>query len=287
MKRMMVAAMVASAGLLVSGCGMQQARFTRTDTLSQPHQSGAALDVQVANGSIEVSRGGEAVSIEAKIRAMTQERLDATHMVATRESDGTLNIRIDWPDGGRKGNEGCSLAIELPDAAEIELVTSNGSVTVDGVGTGATLRTSNGAIRVARVSGKVEARTSNGRVEISDVSGKVHAESSNGAIELARIGGAVDATTSNGDVKVGLNDECAGPLAVHTSNGSVRVEVGTGFRGALSVGTSNGRVHAQELSDAELVNVGKTSATVRFSGEGSSRISTSNGSVTVTRVPKE
>lgn len=241
------------------------------------------MDVEVANGSIEVRAGGDAVSIEAKVRAITQERLDATRVVAARQADGTLSIRIDWPDGGRKSNEGCSLAIVVPDAGAVGLVTSNGALTLEGAGTHAVLRTSNGAIKVAGVSGKVEARTSNGRVEVSDVPGGVYAESSNGRIELSRVGGPVTATTSNGAVSVRLNHESAGPVAVHTSNGSVRVEVGAGFRGELDASTSNGGFSVEGFQTAQSVSIGKNWAKIRFEGEGSSKIRTSNGSVTLLR----
>lgn len=283
MKRMMLAAMVTSAGLLVAGCGLQQARFIRTDALSHPHQGGGGLDVEVANGSIDVDRGGEAVSIEAKIRALTQARLDATHVVATREADGTLRIRIEWPEGGRKSNEGCSLAIMMPDAGAIELETSNGALSVNGLGTAAVLRTSNGAIKVAGVSGSVEARTSNGRIEVRDVPGAVLVDSSNGALELVGLGGSVRGSTSNGAVSVRLSDAAAGPVDVRTSNGSVKVQVGTGFQGELDASTSNGGFRVEGFAGAQSVDLGKTWARIRLDGQGSSRIRTSNGWVTLTR----
>ncbi|MCL4221558.1 MAG: DUF4097 family beta strand repeat protein [Phycisphaerales bacterium] len=283
MKRKMLAAMAASAGLLVAGCGLQQARFTRTDALSHPHQGGGGLDVEGANGSIDVSCGGQAVSIEAKIRALTQERLEATHVVATRQADGTLHIRIDWPEGGRKSNEGCSLAIVMPDAGAIDLRTSNGALSVNGLGTEAVLRTSNGAIKVVGVSGSVDARTSNGRIEVRDVPGVVSVESSNGALELVGLGGPVRASTSNGAVTVLLSDAAAGPVDVRTSNGSVRVQVGTGFQGELDASTSNGGFRVEGFAGAQSVDLGKSWARIRLDGQGSSRIRTSNGSVTLTR----
>ncbi|KAA0213709.1 MAG: hypothetical protein DYG94_09380 [Leptolyngbya sp. PLA3] len=283
MKRIMTVALAAGAGLLLGGCRWQQASVTRTDLLTYPHQSGSGLNVEVANGSIDVTRGGEAVSIEAKIRAVTQARLDATQVVATRQSDGTLNIRINWPEGGRKGNEGCSLAIVMPDAGEIELETSNGALKVEGVGRDVTLHTSNGAISVAGVSGGVQARTSNGRVVVSDVPGAVLAESSNGAMELVGLGGSVRGSTSNGAVTVRLSEESAGPVDVHSSNGAVRVEVGAGFQGELDASTSNGGLRAEGFEGAKSVEIGKRWAKICFEGEGTSKIRTSNGSVTLLR----
>lgn len=250
--------------------------------MSQPHVAMSGVDVEVANGSVELSRAaGAAVTIEAVIRARTQERLDATQVVVTRESDQTLSIRVDWPDGGRKGNEGCNVTIQMPDAGSVNLVSSNGRLSVEGVGTEVDLRTSNGRVNVSGAAGPVSARSSNGRVVVQDVPGPVRVVTSNGTVELKAVGGVVDIATSNGDVDVQLADGNAGPMNVDTSNGSVRVSVGAGFAGELRLDTSNGAVRVP-ATGAEVVRSDKNSATLRFAkGEGRSRVHSSNGTITV------
>lgn len=281
-RRAFGAAMVAGA-MLLAGCGgWNEAKFTRTDTLSQPHVAMAGLDVEVANGSVSLTRAaGDAVTIEAVIRATTQERLDATHVVVTRESDQTLSIRVDWPEGGRKGSEGCSVTVQVPDAGAVSLVSSNGRLDVEGVGTELDLRTSNGRVEAIGVPGPVNARTSNGRVVVHDVRGGVTIVTSNGQVEVKGIGGAVDISTSNGNVDVQLADGNTGPMSVDTSNGSVSVWVGAGFAGELKLDTSNGGVRVPSTG-ATVVRTDKTSATLRYAeGSERSRVHTSNGTITV------
>lgn len=281
-----LAAVVASLSIL--GCGLtQSARFTRTDTLTEAHVAAAPLRVEVDNGAIAVERGGAGeVRITAEIKATTQERLDATRVLVTRDADATLGISVEWPDGRRLNNEGCTISITMPDAGTVVLTTSNGALTLDGVGTDAKLRTSNGRVTATGVPGGVVARTSNGRVTLTDIGGPVDADTSNGDLAFTAVGGPVGARTSNGSVDIRLAAGSAGPVAVHSSNGSARLAVGPAFAGELALSTSNGRVAVEGLAPAS-VDLRKSSGTVRFAGEGSSRVSTSNGSITVTAAGDE
>lgn len=287
-QRMTKLAGIASIALLLAGCGgWSPARFTRTDTLTTNHVNASALDIEVANGSVSVGpASGDVVTIEAVIKALTQERLDGTHVVVSRQPDQTLNIRVDWPESGRKSNEGCSLTIGMPDAGAIALTSSNGRLEVGGVGSDVRLKTSNGRITVHGISGSVTARSSNGAIEVRDVPGTVAVETSNGALQLTGIGGPIDGSTSNGAIEVRLADGNAGPVDASTSNGGIRIDLGSAFVGELSLTTSNGKVRVEGASGAEVVELGKNGARLRFGDElgNRSRARTSNGSITVTRL---
>ncbi len=281
-RKLPVAALVALSSVLLVGCGYQSAKFKRSDTVIETHVAASPLHVQVANGSISVIAGGtDSVTIDAEIKATTQERLDNTRLVVTRTADQTLDIGVAWPDGKRLGSEGCSLTITMPDATLVDLQTSNGRLTVTGVGTEAKLHTSNGRLTVSDVNGPIDAKTSNGRISFTNIGGSISVDTSNGDINMTDVAGPIDADTSNGSIKIRLTDDATGPIVVDSSNGSATLEVGSSFQGNLRLSTSNGKAVVADGVHAESVDVGKRSRTLQFGGEGSSKLSTSNGSITV------
>eukprot|EP01026_Neomeris_dumetosa_P057485 TRINITY_DN52956_c0_g1_i1.p3 TRINITY_DN52956_c0_g1~~TRINITY_DN52956_c0_g1_i1.p3 ORF type:complete len:280 (-),score=12.22 TRINITY_DN52956_c0_g1_i1:569-1408(-) len=258
----------------LTGCDLwQQARFKETRELQVAHASGTGVDVQTRNGSIQVLASEvDMVEIDAELKAITQERLDATQVLASRLDDGTLYLRVEWPEGGRKGSEGCNFVIRLPDAYGTTLVSSNGALTVSGL------------------KGQADLRTSNGRIEVKSHEGNVKADTSNGPVKLHDVAGAAEIDTSNGSVTVHLHDAANGPVNVRTSNGSVKVVVGPAFAGELAASTSNGSVRLVGFEPGEIASKGRRSCTLQarssvnpdLAGE-ASRIRSSNGSITVTR----
>ncbi len=276
MTRRCVYAVLVCSLTALNGCNFawQQARFKETRQLMVDHQPGTALDIQTKNGAIDVQVVEvDSVEIDAHLKAMTQERLDLTEVVASRLDDGTLYLRVVWPEGGRKSSEGCSFDIRLPSAYGVTLVSSNGSLTLIGAAGEATMRTSNGRIHVENHDGNVVADTSNGRVV------------------LAQIIGSVNVDTSNGAVRVDLADASSGPVHIDTSNGSVHVTVGGAFAGELAARTSNGSVSLVGFEPGEITEKSRRSCTLHAQsalgtpGEGGeSRIRSSNGSISITRL---
>ena len=269
MKTTPLAAAVLS--LLATSCTFQ-ARAHAERVLEVDHVEGSALRVTSRNGSIEVRAGapGPKVRIEARITAtattMTEarKRLDAVVVSCDRDADRALVVEARFPDEPR-GGDGVSYVIEVPDA------------------TNAVLKTSNGRITTHNVAGLVEARSSNGRLEISGPTAGVIGRSSNGSIRIDEAAGPVDVHTSNGSVDVKMQKDQKGPLDIRTSNGSVSVEVGPAFEGRIGVSTSNGKVHVHNESDAKLVSdLERNRGTIHFTDDQRvSRIHSSNGSVTV------
>ena len=278
------AAAVLLGSLTLLGCGItQQARFMRTDSLIKTHVPAAPLHVQVANGSIEVKAGeADEVQITAEIKAVTQERLDQTMLVVSRTADQTLEVGVQWPDGKRLGNEGCALTITLPDAGAIALKTSNGRLTVSSVGTDLDLRTSNGRITAEHIPGRVVGRTSNGRITLTDIGGEVDVNTSNGRLILTNIAGPIRADSSNGSAEVRLAETSTGPIDVGTSNGSATIAIGPAFQGQLRMKISNGHVKVKGNTGVKSFEVHKSSGNLEFGGSGSSSVSTSKRSLTIT-----
>src|SRR5215813_7137297 len=97
-----------AAGLLAlpaAGCGVFPPPVEATRTSHLAHVAGKPISVETANGSISVAgvSGEKDVTVVAKLRARTQERLDATKVLAERKDDNSLSIYVQWPDNNREG----------------------------------------------------------------------------------------------------------------------------------------------------------------------------------------
>ncbi|MBX3362192.1 MAG: DUF4097 family beta strand repeat protein [Phycisphaeraceae bacterium] len=248
---------------LGAGCNPLSPLVERRATFELAPAGEAPLEARTVNGAIKVSEGtDQKIVVHAVIRARTQERADATTVIATSDSNGSFVISPQWP-GERMTNEGCSLEIVTPDVSSIALVTSNGAITLGGLSGSARLSTSNGAIKVDGFTGAVDASTSNGSVTIV---GATHG---------------VSARSSNGNLKVTMADTSPGPVVLSTSNGSIELSVGSAFTGSLSATTSNGTVGISAPNAKDIVT-SRAKGSARFGdGDGTSVLKSSNGSISV------
>lgn len=251
-----------------------------TRTISVPHIAGKPIEVKSRNGSVSIVRDSTItdVSIEAVIYSKNQERLTGAKVEAVRDGDGGLRVSVVWPAGRWQSNDGCSFKIRMPDATGVNVDTSNGSITFEGLDGDAVADTSNGSVRVERQGGSLRADTSNGKININGVAGNVVADTSNGGITIVDVAGSVIADSSNGKVSVTLAPSSSGPVTVDTSNGSVEVVCGEAFAGEVAMDTSNGSITLTESDGTVHKGKGRLSASV---GTGGARsvVSTSNGSI--------
>ena len=266
-------------------------RSQKTVHLNEDHVPGSAVEVRTKNGRIEVVAVPQRtdVSIEAEIFARgdtideAEERLAAITIEVTRRSDGTLVIEPNFPKPGRSG-DGASIVVELPDASEVALKTSNGSVYASGLTGTLDIDTSNGAVEVFGHAGEADLNTSNGSITVDDHVGSLAADTSNGSVRISHVDGAVKAGTSNGSIAVTLHKGQRGPVNLDTSNGPITVRVGPGFAGAVSFDTSNGRVNVRDhAGNITNQSISKTKGRITV-GEGGapSRLDTSNGTIRFT-----
>ena len=263
-------ALAAAAGLTfsLSGCMVGLDTKEQVTTIPVPHVPSSGLKVTAHNGHIGVKKTGEPdVKVVATLRMISDERLQATTIAASRDRDGILVITATPPENLWKSNEGCAFDITLPEARGITLKTDNGGVETSGLAGAAEIETSNGSVTVSSQDGPVRARTSNGRVEIIDASG------------------AVDCTTSNGSVTVSLAPSSPGPVKIDTSNGAITLALGKSFAGSITADTSNGSISTPEANSghptANIQRQDKHHAVITIGSGKKSNLETSNGSITI------
>lgn len=264
-------ALTALLGVL-SGCGIGRFQMSpplheETRTLTIPHQKEAAVEVETVNGPVTVSQcDRDDVQIVAYLSAVSPERLAAAEVVADRTESGMLSVSVDWPEGKPLDREGCGFEVFVPDGVDVTLRTTNGGISLTGLGGKADLHTANGTIKVDGHSGPVSAETSNGRIEIDGATGPVKAK------------------TSNGTVAVSLAPEGSGPIDADTDNGSIILELSPAAQGRLTLTTKNGSIQVDPSCEAEVVSEQKNQVVLDLGGsDDQSSATTSNGSIQVKR----
>jgi hypothetical protein len=120
--------------------------------------------------------------------------------------------------------------------------TSGGSITLAGVKGRTVVHTSGGSIHVSDVAGDVDASTSGGSISVDRVSGSIRAHTSGGWISLGGATGAIDASTSGGSVTASLLTQPQQECRLSTSGGSIRVSLPKDAHLNLDASTSGGRV---------------------------------------------
>jgi len=194
----------------------------------------AHVQVETANGKITVTTGrpGSAVEITAIKRADTLNQVKALGVDA-RRNGSTVTLRAVYPSGCGTGSCGgeISFTIVAPPGTTLDLRSSNGNVSADGIGADATLTTSNGVVSAsyATFAGvkHVALSTSNGNVSLELPSsakiGRLKMDTSVGRVSSdwpvrvdrsSFVGGRVNQTLSPGGASVSLT----------TTNGSITLK---------------------------------------------------------------
>jgi len=248
-----------------------------------PHIAGTALSIENANGAIEALSDNRAdVSIEVVLYGHDPERVQFANVHAGRQGDSTLRIWVEWPGGKRQNSEGAAISVNIPDARNVHARTSNGRITIAGLGGHANLQTSNGAIVIDTHDGSVHGVTSNGSVSAEHISGGIELFTSNGRMTITDAFGPIRAESSNANAYVSTTPGNSGPVRILTSNGNVTLDLSDGFEGILKCDTSNGKVQVSDLTQARLIESTSRSVELRI-GKGNeiSAVRTSNGSIRV------
>jgi hypothetical protein len=192
----------------------------------------STLKVDTSNGSIAVTGGSRRdIGIQAKVMAQAETLTEARSIVADVKitTDGG-QIQADGPRMvGRRG-WWVSYRIETPTRQNVDLGSSNGSVTLTGL------------------DGVLRAGTSNGSVHATDLSGDVKVTTSNGSLQISLngstwVGAGLEATTSNGSLRVDMPRDYSAHLVAHTGNGGLSIDRPVTMQGRIGreIDTTIGR----------------------------------------------
>lgn len=175
-----------------------------------------------ANGGIEVigtSRRDVLVIARIQTNARSEDRAEAIARQIRITTEGN-KISAEGPD--LRGNEWWSVSyeIEVPARADLEMVASNGGISVSGVTGTLRMESQNGGIHLEAVNGDVVAYTTNGGLHVT-LEGD------------AWIGKGLDATTTNGGVHLTVPSNYSARLETGTQNGGVDIDFPVTVRGRI------------------------------------------------------
>jgi len=240
---------------------------------------------QVASGStvaVELS-GGRITVVPGSGKAATIRLVQRVHVTTERAADAALtNYRVTFAqtaagvhvearrkagvnlDSWREPRVNVDAEVSVPPDVRLELHTSGGSITVQGVHRA-----------------PIAARTSGGSITVDEARAPVDVRTSGGSIRVARAGGALLARTSGGSIRIGEVSASAETIDVRTSGGSISLGIEPSARLDIDASTSGGRVSVEDLP---LLASHRSNhhVTGRLNGGGGSlRASTSGGSVRI------
>jgi hypothetical protein len=237
--RLAIAVGVGITALLLSGCGLLEPPKTMSDEASVD-ATVTEIEIDDTDGGVTVRGvdGATGITLERTIRYRGERTFEETHSVdgdtlvlggCGRNCSVKYTLEVPAELDVRGHTENGEIDLTLVDDVDVE--TSNGRITLDGVTGTVTAATSNGRIEGTGLEGDggIEVSTSNGAIELEvDVAQDVEARTSNGSIDLTVPDGSyrIDAETSNGRENIAVSNDPSGEhtLDLSTSNGSITVE---------------------------------------------------------------
>ncbi len=200
-------------------------RYREDFHYSFPLTTGGTVRLDNYNGAVEISGWDRnTVEIDGTKYAKTEYRLKEMKIDIV-PSASSITIRT-VPPIDRFGNAGARYTIHVPKKTVLAgIVSSNGSIRVEGIEGDTHLRTSNGSVHATMLVGPLDVQTSNGSVDVSEINGDTTLHSSNGTIRADVRKGRFGASTSNGSITAHLREADSGPVRLSSSNGHIELTI--------------------------------------------------------------
>jgi hypothetical protein len=240
-----------------------------TITKSFSVQSGGTLNIDTQRGSIEVvARTSNSVEVEIIREVKTSSEKEAqkvldkfpiefdqqgnnVYITAKSKDRGLSKI---WNDLFKKLR--VKYIISVPSRYNVDLQTSGGGISIDGLEGKVDTKTSGGSLHFENIVGDIHGKTSGGSIKIGEVKGNTQANTSGGGITIERAQGDLDVHTSGGSITV---HEVLGTITAHTSGGSIKAYISEQPRANCSLTTSGGSITVYMAEDTSVDVKARTS----------------------------
>jgi putative adhesin len=203
----------------------------------------AQVHIETNDASVHVITG-EGKQVEFHVIYEGYELEKDLHVDARQDGDRvSLNAHISGHWGMSWGHNSRNVRIEarMPRSADLDVDTSDGSVTTDALDGTLKVHTSDGSVRSAAVSGSVDIDTSDGSITLDGAKGTIHLRTADGHIEAHGLDGALEATSGDGHVTVAGRFDA---LSLKTGDGSINARAlpGSKMSSAWTIHTGDGSV---------------------------------------------
>jgi DUF4097 and DUF4098 domain-containing protein YvlB len=184
------------------------------------------------NGGISVEAWDRnEMQVRAKVHAWGGSVASAGEITGSIEVNVGGKISAEGPKSNNKEGWSVSYRIMVPRNTDLDLASTNGGVTIDGISGELRFQTTNGGIHLENVGGDVEGQTTNGGVHIV-LTGDTWA------------GKGMTVKTTNGGVKLSIPSAYSAHLETATTNGGMNIDFPVTVQGKidrkLSVDLGNG-----------------------------------------------
>jgi DUF4097 and DUF4098 domain-containing protein YvlB len=218
--------------------------------------------VQTSDGNVDV-RTGSGNTVDARVTTSGWRIGPEEVRVSERQMGNRVELEVRLPHvNWSTGKRSVRIELTVPHECDLEIRTSDGNITTEGVKGGLRLSSGDGNIRAASLEGSLDAGTSDGNLVVEGRFDRLNLKSGDGRIDARVNSGskmAEDWTlrSGDGDVALRLPVNFSADLHLHTGDG--RIQIGfavtasgtfreTDFHGKLNGGGLNLSVHTGDGS---------------------------------------
>jgi hypothetical protein len=251
--RLVVPAVLAALGL--SACDPQRVEETSVEEFRfEAGPERPRIEVRIEDGSVEIEGIQDSRAIEAHFvkRARSLDRETARGLLArievsALESAEGARIRFEGrvesipPFGGDLRTD---LSLRLPREADLEIVTRDGRIRIEGIEGRVRAESGDGRIFVERASGELRLRTEDGSIVGRELDGRIEAVTDDGDIEIDGTFVRLETITGDGSIRIDCVDwpSSTEGWVVRTADGAIRVLLPSKAAAEIDATASDGRI---------------------------------------------
>ena len=285
----------AQAGMELSPVGeieQDGSTFTQKFECNWKFKSDGSLSVANTNGNIAVEAWDKPeIAIEVKkqlrlknswwgkitdvVKSSSKDRDQAAELlqdlaVQFKGDEKTLDIKTVFPKNSKDKNYTVHYSIRVPGKINLDLATSNGSVSID------------------NIKGVVKLETVNGKLNCANIQGNLSADTCNGSVVAKNVTGNIEATTLNGkiDIEYDKPPHADDKLACKTTNGSIEVRLPENSSFDIQAKTTNGHISSEFPVKVSGNFIGKHASDTVGKGGADINLTVLNGKISLKKSPQ-
>jgi hypothetical protein len=247
-------------------------------------------DVSLAtfDGSIEVRTWDRPeVVVDVEKYAMDKDLVADIEVLAEQSGNRvTVEVRLKRARHGWGFNRGARLVVSMPEAADLQATSGDGSIDVERIEGRVELRSGDGSIRGHDLTGDVKAQTGDGSIRLNQIEGRLDIGTGDGSIVATGRLSALHARSGDGSVRIRAEtgSAAAEDWDVSTGDGSVTIDLPERFDAELDAHTGDGRVMVSDRSLSEASEHSKRTIRARLGAGGRSvRVRSGDGTIRLGR----
>ena len=265
------------------GLGYVEREEKRFSTSGRPE-----VELSTFDGSIEVrpwDRNEVLVVVEK--HALDKDMVADIEVIA-EQSGNRVTVEARLRRGRHRWgvNRGARLIVSMPESADLQAASGDGSINVERITGRLELRSGDGSIRGRDLSGDIKAHTGDGSIHLDQIDGRLDVGTGDGSIVASGKLSALRARSGDGSVRIRAESGSAATedWDVSTGDGSVTIDLPESFNAELDALTSDGRVSVSNRSISETSEATKRSIRARLGAGGRSvRVRSGDGSIRLGR----